>query len=583
MNKVTVKINGVSVTVPVGTTILDAAYKAGFEIPTLCYMRGVSEIGSCRVCVVELVGSRTPVASCVYRCDRDGMEIYTNTPKIIEYRRKTLELMVSNHKKECLSCVRSGDCELMRLCHHYDVQENNRYEGEMTPSEPDTSPPHMIKDTGKCILCRRCVAICAAGQGINAIGPNNRGFKTEIGSPFKMHLDRTACVSCGQCIAVCPTGALKEKSSTDEVMAAIDDPTKTVIIQTAPAVRAAIGECFKMPAGTNTQGKLVASLRRLGFDYVFDTNFGADLTVMEEATELMERVKNGGPLPLMTSCSPAWVKYCETYFPEFIPNLSTCKSPQQMFGAIAKTWWAKKMGIDPKNLVVVSAMPCTAKKFELTRDGEAAAGVPDVDYAITTRGIATMISMAGIRFSELPDEEYDDPLGFSSGAGAIFGSSGGVAEASLRTAYEMLTGRESPTPNFIEMRGVGGTKRAQYDIDGMQLRVAVTSGLANARRLLEAVRDGKENYHMIEVMACPGGCVNGGGQPQVMHGARHYTEVRSKRASVLYNIDENKSVRTAHENDAVQQLYDEFLGSPGSELCHELLHTHFVDRSDLYK
>ena len=436
----------------------------------------------------------------------------------------------------------------------------------------------MIRDNSKCILCRRCVAVCDQVQGIGVIGANHRGFATDIGSAFEMGLGETSCVSCGQCIAVCPTGALTEKDYTGDVFAAIADPSKHVIVQTAPAVRAGLGEEFGLPIGTDVEGKMAAALRRLGFDKVFDTNFSADLTIMEEAHEFLDRVQNGGVLPMITSCSPGWVKYCEHYFPDMTENLSTCKSPQQMFGAIAKSYYAEKAGIDPKDIVSVSVMPCTAKKFEIGREDQDANGVPDVDISITTRELARMIKKAGIRFLDLPDEKFDDPLGLGTGAAVIFGATGGVMEAALRTAVETLTGEELPKLDFEEVRGTKGIKEATYNVAGMDVKVAVASGLGNAKELLEKVKAGEADYHFIEIMGCPGGCVNGGGQPQQPGHVRNTTDIRGLRAKVLYNIDSANPIRKSHENPAIKELYSAYLGQPGSEVAHHLLHTTYVKR-----
>ena len=487
MENVTIKINGMEVTAPKGSTILEAARLAHIEIPTLCFLKEINEIGACRICVVEVKGARSLVASCVYPIN-EGMEVWTNTPRVLESRKKTLQLLLSNHDRKCLSCVRSGNCELQQLAKELGVEDEGYYDGARTPSEIDDSAVHMFRDNSKCILCRRCVAMCEQVQGIGVIGPNQRGFATNIGSAFEMGLGETSCVSCGQCIAVCPTGALYEKSCIDDVLAAIHDPNKHVIVQTAPAVRAGLGEEFGYPIGTDVQGKMAAALRRIGFDKVFDTNFGADLTIMEEAHEFIDRVQNGGVLPMITSCSPGWVKYCEHYFPDMTENLSSCKSPQQMFGAIAKSYYAEKMGIDPKDIVSVSVMPCTAKKFEIGRPDEDATGYPDVDYSMTTRELARMIKKLGIR----------------TGAAVIFGATGGVMEAALRTAVETLTGEELPNVDFTQVRGTEGIKEAAYQVAGMEVKVAVASGLANARKLLNMVKNGEAQYHFIEIMGCPG-------------------------------------------------------------------------------
>ncbi len=577
MENITIKINGIEVSAPKGSTILEAARLAHIEIPTLCFLKEINEIAACRICVVEVRGAKSLVASCVYPIN-EGMEVWTNTPKVLDSRKKTLQLILSNHNRSCLSCVRSGNCELQKLCKELKVDDEKLYEGEKTPSEIDTSAAHMIRDNSKCILCRRCSAVCEKVQGIGVIGANERGFATFIGSAFDMGLGETSCVSCGQCIAVCPTGALTEKDCTDEVFAAIADPTKHVVVQTAPAVRAALGEAFGLPIGTNVEGKMVAALRRLGFDKVFDTNFGADLTIMEEAHEFLERVKNGGVLPMITSCSPGWIKYCEHYFPDMTENLSSCKSPQQMFGAIVKSYYAEKMGWDPKDIVSVSVMPCTAKKFEIGRDDEAANGVPDVDFSLTTRELARMIERTGMQFLSLPDEEYDMPLGMDTGAAVIFGATGGVMEAALRTAVETLTGEELPSVDFKEVRGTEGIKEATYHVAGMDVKIAVASGLKNAKELLEKVKSGEATYHFIEIMGCPGGCVNGGGQPQQPASVRNTVDIRALRAKVLYDADANSTLRKSHENPAIKELYATFLGEPGSEKAHHLLHTTYVKR-----
>jgi len=578
MENLTVKVNGVEVSVPAGSTVLEAAHIAGIEIPTLCYMKEINEIGACRICITEVNEGRgfRLVAACVYPCS-NNMEILTSSPKVIESRKKTLELILSTHNRKCLSCVRSGNCELQTLAKDLGVEMEDIYDGNSNTYEIDDSAAHMYRDNNKCILCRRCVAVCEKTQGIGVIGANERGFKTFIGSAFDMGLGETSCVSCGQCIAVCPTGAIAEKDYTKDVMAAIADPDKHVIVQTAPAVRAALGECFDMPIGTNVEGKMVSALRLLGFDKVFDTDFAADLTIMEEANEFIGRVKNGGKLPLITSCSPGWIKYCEHYFPDMTENLSSCKSPQQMFGAVAKTYYAEKMGIDPKDIVMVSVMPCTAKKFEIGRDDQNAAGVPDVDIALTVRELARMIERAGIQFLALEDEKFDEPLGISTGAAVIFGATGGVMEAALRTAVYTLTGADAV--DFPEVRGTDGIKEATYKVGDMDVKVAVASGLANAKELLTKVKNGEADYHFIEIMGCPGGCVNGGGQPQQPASVRNFTDIRALRAKALYDIDAANSVRKSHENVAVKALYDEYLGKPGSHKAHEILHTTYVKRS----
>ncbi|MCR5345474.1 MAG: [FeFe] hydrogenase, group A [Lachnospiraceae bacterium] len=577
MANVTLKINNVEVSAPEGSTILEAARLAHIEIPTLCFLKDINEIGACRMCVVEVKGARTLVTACVYPVN-EGMEVFTNTPKVVESRKKTLQLLLSIHNQDCLACVRSGNCELQKLCKDYGVDNSARYEGAMPESEIDDSAAHMVRDNSKCILCRRCIAACEKTQGIGVIGANERGFNTYVGQIFDMELGETSCVSCGQCIVACPTGAIYEKDFTKDVLDAIADPDKFVVVQTAPAVRAAIAEEFGNPIGTNGEGKMCAALRRLGFDKVFDTNFAADLTIMEEGTELIERIENGGKLPLITSCSPGWVKYCEHYYPDMTENLSSCKSPQQMFGAIAKSYLAEKLGIPKEKMVVVSVMPCTAKKFEINRDDQAANGVSDVDIALTTRELARMIRRAGLKFNELPDEGFDDPMGEYTGAGVIFGATGGVMEAALRYAVEAITGKELGAIDFNDVRGTAGIKEAAYQVGDLNVKVAVASGLANARELLDKVRSGEADYQFIEIMGCPGGCVNGGGQPQVPGYIRNTVDVRAKRASVLYNIDKDAKFRKSQDNPQIKKLYDEYLGKPGGEKAHHLLHTTYVKR-----
>ena len=577
MDSIRLKINGIEVEAPKGATILEAAHLADIQIPTLCFLKEINEIGACRICVVEVKGAKTLVAACMHPVS-NGMEVWTNTPKVLESRRKTLQLLLSNHDRKCLSCVRSGNCELQNLCRELNVTDETYYEGERTPSEIDDSAAHMIRDNSKCILCRRCTAVCDKVQGIGVIGANERGFSTYIGSPYGMGLGETSCVSCGQCIAVCPTGALQEKDYTDQVLAAIADPEKYVVVQTAPSVRAALGEEFGYPIGTDVEGKMAAALRRMGFDKVFDTDFSADLTIMEEAHEFLNRVQNGGVLPLITSCSPGWVKYCEHYFPDLLDHLSSCKSPQQMFGAVTKTYFAEKMGLDPEKIVCVSVMPCTAKKFEIGRPDQSAAGVPDVDIAITTRELARLIKRCGINFVNLPEETFDDPLGESTGAGVIFGATGGVMEAALRTAVETLTGETLGSLDFEEVRGTEGIKEASYLVNGLEVKVAVASGLANAREILEKIRRGEADYHFIEIMAGPGGCVNGGGQPQVPAEVRNFQDIRALRAKVLYQNDAQKALRKSHENPSIQKLYAEYLGEPGSHKAHKILHTSYIKR-----
>lgn len=576
MEMVNIKINNMPLSVPKGISILEAARMAGIEIPTLCYLKKINEIGACRICMVEVKGARSLVTACVYPVN-EGMEIFTNTERVRKSRKMTLELILSTHDRKCLSCVRSGTCELQQLCKEFGVDDEGRFDGANPVHEYDDSAIHMIRDNGKCILCRRCVAACQA-QHISVIGANARGFDTHIGSAFERPLDSVACVSCGQCIVNCPTGAIYEKDDTAKVLEAINDPEKFVVVHTAPSIRVTLGECFGMHIGTNVQGKMVAALRRLGFDKVFDTDFGADLTIVEEANEFLGRVQNGGVLPMITSCSPGWIKYCEHYYPDMLDHLSTCKSPQQMSGAIIKTWYAEKMGIDPKDIVVVGIMPCTAKKFETKRDDQAASGYPDVDYSLTTRELGRMIESAGIYFKHLPDEEFDNPLGDSTGAAVIFGATGGVMEAALRTAVEKLSGEELKSLDFTEVRGTDGIKEASYTVNGMEVKVCVVSGLANANTIMEKVKNGTADYHFIEIMGCPGGCVNGGGQP-IQHAVVHnFVDLKARRAAALYEADKDMPLRKSHESEAVKRLYAEFLGEPGSHKAHEVLHTSYVAR-----
>ena len=584
MENVHVKINGIEVEVPANYTILQAAHEAGIRIPTLCYLKDINAIAACRICLVEATGVRGLAAACVQQV-ADGMEVKTNTPELRKSRKTTLELMLSNHRMDCLSCVRSDDCELRRLAHEYGVDQYKYVGNEELPKAEEAAAgavdsPRILRDNSKCILCRRCIAVCQKNQHVAVIGANDRGFETHVASAFDMPLTETPCVNCGQCVAVCPTGALRERDDTDKVWEALQDPTKTVVIAPAPSVRAQIGECFEYPIGTNVEGKLVTAMRRLGFDKVFDVDTGADLTIVEEGTELLDRLKNGGALPLLTSCSPGWIKFCEEYYPDMIPNISSCKSPQGMYGAMMKTYYAEKNGIDPKDLFVVSVMPCTAKKFEIGRDDMSAAGegIPDIDVSLTTRELAAMIKRAGIRFRDLPDEAFDPAFGIASGAGHIFGATGGVMEAALRTVAEIVTGKPLENVEFHEVRGLKDIREAEYDLAGTKVRVAVTSGLENAKKLLDMVKSGEKQYHFIEVMACPGGCVNGGGQPHQSGDVRNFTDLRAERAKALYSEDAGMSLRKSHENPVIKELYESYLGKPGSHKAHEILHTSYVAR-----
>jgi NADP-reducing hydrogenase subunit HndD len=575
-NMITLTIDGITATVPAGTTVLDAAKTVGIRIPTLCYLKGLNEIGACRMCVVD-TGARALAAACVLPAT-EGMTVKTNTPAVRAARKTNLELLLSNHDKRCLSCVRSTNCEFQGLCNEYGVEDENKYAGAITPHDIDEVSPSIVRNNKKCILCRRCVAVCEKIQKVGVIGAVGRGFNTSIESPFGMSLAQTACINCGQCIAVCPTGALTEKDETAKVWAAIADPDKYVVVQPAPAVRAALGEEFGLPMGTSVTGKMATALRRMGFDKVFDTDFAADLTIMEEAYELIGRLQSGGTLPMITSCSPGWVKFCETFYPNFLPNLSSCKSPHEMEGAIVKSYFAEKNGIDPKKIVVVSVMPCTAKKFEAKRDELGREQMQDVDIVITTRELARMIKEAGIDFTQLPDSDFDDTLGESTGAGVIFGATGGVMEAALRTAYEAVTGKMLEKVEFTAVRGLDNIKEAQIDLDGTKINVAVAHTTSAASKLLDQVASGEKNYTFIEVMACPGGCVNGGGQPLVSPAEREKRDPRVLRAKALYTEDVAKTVRKSHENPSIKKLYAEYLEKPNSHIAHTLLHTHYTAR-----
>ena len=558
---ITFKIDGRELQVNEGTTVLEAALAAGIKIPTLCNLKDINNIGACRMCLCEDGRSHKLMASCVMPVS-EGMEVLTNTPKVLGARRAVLELILSDHDRSCLTCKRNQNCELQALSQELGITDIE-FHGARIVKTIDEVSPSVVRDNNKCILCRRCVAACEKTQGVSAIGMQNRGFNTTIGSQFGKHLGEVACINCGQCIAACPTGALTEKDSTREVWAALRDPEKFVVFQPAPAVRIALGEEFGMPIGTYSTGKMVAAMRRLGADKVFDVNFGADLTIMEEGTELLHRIKEGGKLPMITSCSPGWIKFCEHFYPEFLDNLSTCKSPNQMQGAVTKTWFAQKNGLDPKNIFVVSVMPCTAKKFEINRPEMGRDGYRDVDANLTTRELARMIRQASLDYVNLPDEQFDSVLGESTGAAVIFGVTGGVMEAALRTVAEILEDKSIDSIEYNDVRGLEGIKEATVHAGGLDINVAIVHGTANAAKLLDAIKRGEKNYHFIEVMGCPGGCV---------------TDPKAARAAATYQADRDLPIRKSHENPAIKAIYDEFLGEPCGHKSHELLHTTYTKR-----
>ena len=575
---VNLKINDIPVTVPEGTTVLEAARSAGFMIPSLCFLKDVNEIGSCRICVVEVKGARSLMASCVYPVS-EGMEVYTNTPKVRHSRQLSLELILSNHRMDCLTCARNAHCELRDLAADLQI-DAVRYANDLMVPQIEASALHLVRDNSKCILCRRCTAACRKYQSVGVIGPNDRGFMTHIGCAFDRDLVEADCVSCGQCLVACPTGALSEQDSIPEVLAALHDPTKHVVVGPAPSVRVTLGECFGMPVGTNVEGKMVSALRRLGFDKVFDVDTAADFTIKEEGTEFLQRLQDGGTLPMITSCSPGWIRFCEQHYPEFVPNLSSCKSPQQMFGALVKSYYAEKAGIDPKDIYVVSVMPCTAKKYEVKREEQRMAnGCMPVDASLTTRELARMITQAGMMFDHLPDGEFDPMLGVSTGASVIFGATGGVMEAALRTVAAKLMGDDTAPLEFHEVRGIKDIKEATYELPGRTVKVCVASGLSNAKIVLDGIKSGELHYDFIEFMACPGGCVNGGGQPLHASSVRSFTDFRTLRAQALYQQDEGMPQRRSHESPVVKEVYENYLGEPGGHKAHELLHCTYVPQT----
>ena len=575
-NMVTLTIDGETIKAKKGTTILQAAKQAGIDIPTLCFLKDINEVGDCRMCIVEVEGRRGFATSCIQTVE-EGMVVHTHTPNVLEARRTVLDLIISNHAKDCLTCTRSGNCELQELATKFNVL-HVEYPGEMTKHKIDDKSPSIVRDFNKCILCRRCVATCKNVQGIGAIDCINRGFESCISTVGDHSLNDVNCTFCGQCIEACPTGALHEKETIKEAWAKLKDPDTYVIAQTAPSIRVALGEEFGMDIGTNVEGKMITALKRLGFNKVFDTNTGADFTIMEEATEFVERFKENAELPMMTSCCPGWVRYIEENYPELLPHLSSCKSPHQMFGALLKTYYAKKENIDPSKIYVISIMPCVAKKFEAIRPEMQNDGLYDVDNVITTRELSRMIKQANIEFAKLEDSEFDNPMGEATGAAAIFGTTGGVMEAALRTAGDLLTGEDLEKIDFKEVRGGKGIKKATVNIAGKEIKVVAASGLKNAREILEEIKSGKADYQFVEIMACPGGCIMGGGQPIKSSKIRADVDVRKLRSEALYTIDEKSTIRKSHENPVLKTIYKEYLGNPGGELAHKLLHTHYEKR-----
>ena len=570
---INLKIDDKEISVPEGVTILEAARQANIDIPTLCYLKGINQIGDCRMCIVEVEGRKGFATSCIQKAE-EGMVVHTHTPAVLEARRMVLDLIISNHAKDCLTCTRNGNCELQALAIKFNVLSID-YEGERTKHKVDDKSPAIVRDFNKCVLCRRCVGACKNIQNIGAIDCINRGFESCVSTAGDNSLADVDCTYCGQCIEACPTGALHEKDDTAKVWMKLKDPEVYTVVQTAPAVRVAIGEEFGMPIGENTAGKMVTALRKLGFDKVFDTNTGADFTIMEEANEFVDRISDGGVLPMITSCCPAWVRFAEKNYPDQLEHLSSCKSPHQMFGAVIKSYYAKKFNVDPSKIYTVSVMPCIAKKYECTREEMEEDGLRDVDAVITTRELARMIKQGNIEYTSLEDSLFDDPMGEASGAGAIFGTTGGVMEAALRTAADTIERKDLGQFEYKDVRGGAGIKKASVTIAGREIKVVVASGLKNARKIMNEIRAGKADYDFVEIMACPGGCVMGGGQPIKSSKIRSTVDVRELRANSLYTIDENSVVRKSHENPTIKTIYKEFFGEPGSEVAHKYLHTKY--------